>query len=73
MLKQGFKEEIEKIYKYIVKHTQDKVQNLLFSATVPPWLQDISTKYQDKNRKYVNLISEESKTPETLKHMCMKL
>lgn len=35
MLKQGFKEDIEKIYKYITDNAPKKTQNLLFSATIP--------------------------------------
>jgi superfamily II DNA/RNA helicase len=35
MLKQGFQEDIEKIYKYITDNAPKKTQNLLFSATIP--------------------------------------
>ncbi len=38
MLKQGFKQDIEKIYKYITDNASKKTQNLLFSATIPEWL-----------------------------------
>ena len=50
MLKQGFKEEIEKIYKYIKDKAPKKTQNLLFSATIPPWLSEISETYLDQDR-----------------------
>ena len=74
MLKQGFKENIESIYKYITDNAPKKTQNLLFSATVPDWLKDISRTYQDKDCKYVNLVKEEDlTTPKTLKHYCMRL
>ena len=38
MLKQGFKEDVEQIYKYIKDNAPKKTQNLLFSATIPDWL-----------------------------------
>jgi ATP-dependent RNA helicase DeaD len=39
MLKQGFQEDVEKIFDYIKKHTENKKpQTLLFSATIPDWL-----------------------------------
>lgn len=48
MLKQGFKEEVEKIYKYISDNAPKKTQNLLFSATIPQWLEDLSSTYLDE-------------------------
>jgi ATP-dependent RNA helicase DDX21 len=59
MLKQGFKEDIEKIYKYITDNAPKKTQNLLFSATIPQWLRDLSDQYLDKNCKYISLIKED--------------
>ena len=41
MLRQGFKEDIEKIFTY-VRAKKSKTQNLLFSATIPDWIWDIS-------------------------------
>lgn len=67
MLKQGFKEEVEKIYQYIKDNAPKKTQNLLFSATIPQWLEDLSAIYLDEDREYVNLIrKEEISTPKTL-------
>ena len=72
MLKIGFKEAIERIYEYITKNTPKKPQNLLFSATIPPWLKEISRTYQDPDCKFVNLIREEDlSTPISLSHMCL--
>jgi superfamily II DNA/RNA helicase len=48
MLKIGFKEDIEMIFKYIYKSCNRKIQCLLFSATIPDWIWDISQKYQEK-------------------------
>lgn len=50
MLKQGFQEDLEKIYKYIKDNAPKKTQNLLFSATIPEWLHQISRTYQDEDR-----------------------
>jgi superfamily II DNA/RNA helicase len=38
MLKQGFQEDIEKIFEFIRKNGPAKTQNLLFSATIPSWV-----------------------------------
>jgi superfamily II DNA/RNA helicase len=42
MLKQGFKQDIEKIMGFIRAKVPHKIQNLLFSATIPRWLEDLS-------------------------------
>ena len=41
MLRQGFKEDIEKIFGFI-RAKKVKTQNLLFSATIPEWIWNIS-------------------------------
>lgn len=46
MLNIGFKEDIEQIFQYIYDATTEKVQCLMFSATIPDWVWDISEKYQ---------------------------
>lgn len=46
MLKQGFQEDIEKIFGLVMEQTSKKPQTLLFSATIPPWVKAISEKYQ---------------------------
>jgi superfamily II DNA/RNA helicase len=38
MLKQGFQEDIEKIFAAIQEKRKKKTQNLLFSATFPSWV-----------------------------------
>lgn len=74
MLKIGFKEAIERIYEYITKNAPKKPQNLLFSATIPPWVKDISQTYQDRDCKFINLIKEEElTTPLTLTHYALRL
>lgn len=48
MLNFGFQEDIERILENAKKENQenyDKVQFLLFSATVPPWVDKIAAKF----------------------------
>jgi ATP-dependent RNA helicase DDX21 len=59
ILKQGFKEEIEKVFSEMRKVNKRKVQVLLFSATIPPWLKGLSEDYQTSDRPYINLISDD--------------
>lgn len=74
ILKQGFKEEIEKVFKHIRKVNPNKVQTLLFSATIPDWLKHLSEEYQDRTRPYINLISnEEIRTSKTISHYCVDI
>lgn len=42
MLKQGFKEDVEKIMQTIKEKAPKDIQVLLFSATVPRWVKDIA-------------------------------
>ena len=58
MLKQGFQDDIEKIFKFIDKDFHRKTQNLLFSATIPEWVSNLSKKYQAKDVKLVDLIKD---------------
>ena len=58
MLKQGFQEDIERIFEYIEKKATKKTQNLLFSATIPPWVVQLSKKYLSTDRQYVDLIKD---------------
>jgi superfamily II DNA/RNA helicase len=45
MLRQGFQEDIEKIFRFIKKQQNCKTQNLLFSATIPGWVVELSRTY----------------------------
>lgn len=56
MLRQGFKEDIAKIFDSILEKTQKKTQNLLFSATFPSWVDEISRKYQTKDCNLIDLV-----------------
>jgi superfamily II DNA/RNA helicase len=57
MLEKGFKLDIEEIFSLIQKHTKQKTQNLMFSATIPDWVDKISSQYMDISMKKINLIS----------------
>ena len=56
MLNQGFQRDVEKIFEFIEKECKEKTQNLLFSATMPEWVWEISKQYQSKDFKYIDLI-----------------
>ena len=70
MLKQGFQEDIEKIFKAVVKQAPRKPQTLLFSATIPSWVKQISQNYQNPKHTKIDLIGQEQvSVPKTIKHM----
>ena len=45
MLKQGFKEEIDKILAACRKQCGKDLQILLFSATIPRWVRDVAASH----------------------------
>jgi superfamily II DNA/RNA helicase len=69
MLKQGFKEDIERVFKAVMDQISTKPQTLLFSATLPSWVRSISEQYQEKNCTVVDLIGNSQITvPDTIRH-----
>ena len=54
MLSMGFQEELEDIFKFI----NVKKQVLLFSATMPIQIQNIASKYMNKDYKKINIITQ---------------
>lgn len=47
---------------------------MLFSATIPPWLKDLSQEYQSKNTPYINMISDNDvRTSKTIKHLSVEI
>ena len=73
----GFQEDVEKVYYYIRNSIDPEYmpQNLLFSATVPRWVEQISQKYMRKDKAMVDLIKGQAvQTSRTVSHcsMCMK-
>src|SRR5262249_37065433 len=70
MLDKGFKENIEDILKRMqgVEH-----QTLLFSATIPDFIEMILSKYLRKDHVIVDLVKNEAvKTPKLIRHLVLK-
>lgn len=76
MLEIGFKDAIFKILQEIRKKSSNpdkKIQYLLFSATVPPWVKQTAKEFMDKNYKFVDMVrTEEVATPKNIKHILLK-
>ena len=76
MLDQGFQNDIEIIFGNIRKdleRTQRKtndLQILLFSATIPAWVQNVASKYMKPDYQKVDMVlNTESKTSNTVQHL----
>ena len=70
MLEIGFKEHMDKILAYCTE--DNKPQMLLFSATMPSWVQDVASKYMNKP-KTINMVSnQENKTSVTVNHLAIR-
>ena len=70
MLEIGFKEHMDKILKFCT--TDNKPQVLLFSATMPRWVQEVASKYMTKP-KNVNMIEDSTnKTSVTVNHLAVR-
>ena len=73
MLNMGFQEDIECIYENIDEQGQHKVQNLLFSATMPPWVLEIAENFMAKGYEFLDLLKDVVlKTPTTVEHLAIK-
>ena len=55
----GFKNDIEKIMAAVKNASGQKTQNLLFSATMPAWIWEITKTYLNENHLYIDLIKDE--------------
>ena len=53
MLNMGFVEDVEKI---LTADVPGAVQTLLFSATLPAWVKDITSRFLQPNHKLVDLV-----------------
>eukprot|EP00808_Paulinella_micropora_P010739 g70630.t1 len=82
MLNMGFAEDVEEVLSQIPgianKHSAtpstdtQAVQVLLFSATFPSWVAEISAKYLNKGFKEINLVAQESnKSVKTIRHIAI--
>jgi ATP-dependent RNA helicase DDX21 len=70
MLEKGFKLDVERIMEE-VSEAAGETQNLMFSATIPPWVAKIASHYL-KNMKKINLINEsEERTSQTVEHYAL--
>ncbi|XP_024973501.1 DEAD-box ATP-dependent RNA helicase 7 [Cynara cardunculus var. scolymus] len=70
MLRQGFVEDVE----YILGKVNDasNVQTVLFSATLPSWVNQIASKFLKPNKKIVDLVGfEVMKASENVRHIIM--
>ena len=54
MLNMGFVDDVELILKS--GGSSENMQTLLFSATLPPWVKDISKKFLRKEQKLIDLV-----------------
>ncbi|SCQ16618.1 ATP-dependent helicase, putative [Plasmodium ovale] len=68
MLNLGFTHDIERILSYI---DLKKAQVLLYSATTPSWIKDISSKYL-KNPFFIDVIDSSNKTSKNIQHIAIK-
>ncbi|SBT72768.1 ATP-dependent helicase, putative [Plasmodium ovale] len=68
MLNLGFTHDIERILSYI---NLKKAQVLLYSATTPSWIKDISSKYL-KNPFFIDVIDSTNKTSKNIQHVAIK-
>lgn len=74
MLKQGFQEDVERILKFISQRSPIRTQKLLFSATVPKWVEELASKFMSKNKKFVDLVNKyDIKTSRTIEHLSLCL
>ena len=78
MLNIGFQEDIEKILKSVkeqfdeYKKSIDRIQFLLFSATIPKWVEKISKKFMKADVEFVDMIKHsDTKTSKTVEHLCL--
>ena len=76
MLNIGFQEDIERILKYInnefdeMRKSIETIQFLLFSATIPKWIEKMSSKFMKRDLVFVDMIKHsEVKTSKTVEHL----
>lgn len=76
MLNQGFEKDIEDIIASVkndLEHerkTLQDIQFLLFSATIPTWVKNVSQRIMKPDYDHVNMISRESnQCPSSVKHL----
>jgi len=80
MLNIGFQEDIEKILGHINSHFQEEgrpfseIQFLLFSATIPKFVENISNKFMKRDQVFVDMIKNtEVRTSTTVEHLSVSV
>lgn len=78
MLNIGFQEDIERILKTLRaemeenKRSIEDIQFLLFSATIPRWVDQIASKFMKRDLVFVDMIkNSETKTSKTVEHLSL--
>jgi ATP-dependent RNA helicase DDX21 len=70
MLNLGFKEEVEEIMGTIKQHGPPNVQCLMFSATVPRWVQNVATCFLKPGFNTIDLVGNlKNKTSKGVQHL----
>lgn len=80
MLNIGFEKDIEFIISSMneefkkLEISRDQMQMILFSATIPEWVNKVARKYMKEDLIFVDLVGKNSnKTSETVRHLAMKV
>lgn len=72
MLKQGFKEEVDKILAECRRQCGRDLQILLFSATIPRWVRDVAATHMKRDMRIVDLCIElKNKTAKNVAHLAI--
>lgn len=56
MLNMGFADDVELILKSVKQINNQSIQTLLFSATIPAWVNNVAKKYLKPDRQYIDLV-----------------
>lgn len=67
MMDIGFKEDLDEILTVVNSSVSD-LQLLLFSATIPPWIQSIVAQYIKPNKLFIDAVGHENQTADKIKH-----
>lgn len=72
MLKQGFKEDIDRILDEVKRQRGSELQICLFSATIPSWVRQVAATYMKRNVRIVDLAQNlKNKTAKQVDHMAI--
>lgn len=78
MLNIGFQDDIDRILKSLRREFEenqkpfDKLQVVLFSATIPRWVEQVANKFMKPNPVFIDMIkNSETKTSKTVEHLSL--